>query len=95
MTDADDVQPTPAARRSVPAGLPAAGTHRWVAHRKALVVEAVHAGRLALEDACRLYDLSPEEFASWEKLIDSHGIGGLRVAWLKRSRGRRRTARTS
>jgi hypothetical protein len=66
--------------------LPPADTRRWVARRKAALVEAVRAGVLDFEEACRRYQISAEEFASWEKLIDRHGTPGLRVTRLKQFR---------
>jgi transposase-like protein len=63
--------------------LPAPDTRRWVARRKAEVVAAVAAGLLSLEEACRRYNLSAEEFASWQRAIDRHGLGGLRVTRLQ------------
>ena len=45
------------------ADLPPPETRRWVARRKAQVVAAVRAGVLSLEEACRRYTLSAEEFA--------------------------------
>ncbi len=59
--------------------LPPPDTQRWVARRKAEVVAAVRAGLLSLEDACRRYNLSAEEFTAWESAIDRHGLGALRV----------------
>jgi hypothetical protein len=59
--------------------LPPPTTQRWVARRKAEVVTAVRAGLLSLEDACRRYSLSTEEFLGWEAAIEKHGLGGLRV----------------
>jgi hypothetical protein len=59
--------------------LPPPETKRWVIRRKAEVVAAVRAGLLSLEDACRRYHLSTEEFMSWQAAIDKHGLGGLRV----------------
>jgi hypothetical protein len=66
---------------SVP--LPAPGTKRWVIRRKAAVVQAVRKGAITLDDACRTYNLSPEEFNSWQRLIDRHGPRGLRATRLK------------
>lgn len=60
-------------------GLPAPDTRRWVARRKAQIVEAVRTSVLSFEDACRVYNISAEEFTSWERAIDRHGLGGLRV----------------
>jgi hypothetical protein len=65
------------------ADLPPADTRRWVARRKAEVVAAVRAGLLSLEEACDRYKLSQEEFANWERAIDRHGLGGLRVTRLQ------------
>ena len=59
--------------------LPPPNTRRWVARRKAEVVAAVRDGLLTFEEACGRYNLSNEEFASWETAIDKHGLGGLRV----------------
>ena len=59
--------------------LPPPETKRWVARRKAEVVAAVRAQLLTLEEACKRYNLSTEEFVGWEAAIDKHGLGGLRV----------------
>jgi hypothetical protein len=67
--------------------LPPADTKRWVIRRKAVVVAAVRSGLLSLEEACARYKLSIEEFLSWQRLIDSHGLAGLRVTRLQDYRG--------
>jgi hypothetical protein len=67
--------------------LPPANTKRWVIRRKAEVVAAVRSGVISLEDACNRYKLSMEEFLSWQRLIDSHGLAGLRVTRLQDYRG--------
>jgi hypothetical protein len=67
--------------------LPPANTKRWVIRRKAEVVAAVRSGIISLEDACNRYKLSMEEFLSWQRLIDSHGLAGLRVTRLQDYRG--------
>lgn len=59
--------------------LPAADTQRWVVRRKAEVVAGVRAGLISLEEACRRYALSIEEFLSWEQLLDEYGVHGLRA----------------
>src|SRR3546814_7838029 len=51
--------------------LPPPETKRWVSRRKAEVVTAVRQGLLSLEDACRRYNLSMEEFLSWQRLIET------------------------
>lgn len=66
--------------------LPPPETERWVARRKAQVVGAVREGRLTLDAACERYRLSPEEFLAWERMIDRHGLPGLRVTRLQRYR---------
>jgi hypothetical protein len=63
--------------------LPFTDTKRWVAGRKAAVVNAVHSGAIGLEEACRRYELSAEEFLSWERGIEAHGVAGLRVTRLQ------------
>ena len=72
------------------ADLPKPGPQRWVIRRKAEVVAAVRGGLLSLEDACKRYNLTSEEFASWERLIERHGIRGLRVTRLKQYRANER-----
>ena len=63
--------------------LPPADTKRWVARRKAVVVGAVRSGAITLEEACRRYELSVEEFLAWQRAIESHGVAGLRVTRLQ------------
>lgn len=59
--------------------LPPPDTKRWVIRRKAEVVAGVRAGLITIEEACERYTLSIEEFLSWQRLIDSHGVRGLRA----------------
>ncbi len=59
--------------------LPPSDTVRWSPHRKACVVNGVRRGAISLDDACRRYQLSAEEFLAWQEAIDAHGIGALRV----------------
>jgi thiamine monophosphate synthase len=59
--------------------LPPPGIKRWVIRRKAEVVAAVRAGVISLEEACQRYTLSVEEFLSWQRSIDRHGLRGLRT----------------
>jgi hypothetical protein len=70
--------------------LPPPSTKRWVARRKASVVAAVANGLLTLEEACERYMLSAEEFASWQRAIDAHGLRGLRTTRLQEYRARER-----
>ena len=59
--------------------LPPPYTMRWVARRKAAVVAAVRNGRITMEEALRRYQLSEEEFLSWQRTFETHGLAGLRV----------------
>jgi Protein of unknown function (DUF1153) len=63
--------------------LPPPDTKRWVARRKAVVVNAVCSGAISLEEACRRYELSVEEFLAWQRAIEAHGVAGLRVTRLQ------------
>ena len=63
--------------------LPSPKTRRWVARRKATVVAAVRSGLITLDEACRRYALSVEEYLSWERAIERHGLAGLRVTRLQ------------
>lgn len=68
--------------------LPPNDTHRWVIRRKATVVAAVRGGLLSLPDACEKWNISEEEYHSWERLIDRHGVRGLRATRLQHYRER-------
>jgi hypothetical protein len=52
---------------------------RWTVRRKAAVIEAVRGGWVPIEEICRLYNLSVDEFLAWERDIDRFGIHGLRT----------------
>ena len=68
------------------ADLPSVATRRWVIRRKAEVVAAVRGGLLSLEEACRRYTLTVEEFLSWQASIDEHGLAGLRTTRIQQYR---------
>jgi hypothetical protein len=51
---------------------------RWTIRRKAAVIEAVRGGWVPIEEVCRLYTLSVDEFLAWERDIDRFGVHGLR-----------------
>ncbi len=63
--------------------LPPPDTVRWVVRRKAAVVAAVKNGVITLDDVCWLYDISVEEFLTWQEMIEKHGVRGLRVTKLQ------------
>ncbi len=68
--------------------LPPPNTKRWVISRKAEVVSAVRQGLIGLDDACKRYCLSAEEFLNWEQLIAAHGLRGLRTTRVQHYRRR-------
>lgn len=74
---------SPTGRPMTERDLPPPDTKRWVMRRKAEVVAGVRSGLISLEEACRRYTLSVEEFLSWQRLIDSHGVRGLRATRLQ------------
>ena len=66
--------------------LPPSNTVRWVASRKTMVLAAIDAGSLSMEEACLMYRLSIEEIASWSRLIQLHGTDGLKNSKLGKYR---------
>jgi hypothetical protein len=67
-------------------GLPHPTTTRWVIRRKAEVVAAVNGGLLSVDQACKRYSVSLEEFTSWQRAVERAGMPGLRVTRLKQYR---------
>jgi hypothetical protein len=59
--------------------LPPSGAMRWVPRRKAQVVAAVRGGALSLDEACRRYALTVEEYLGWQNAVDKFGLPGLRA----------------
>ena len=57
--------------------LPSPG-QRWTVRRKAALIEVVRGGWLAIDEACRRYALSVDEFVAWERDLDRYGVPGLR-----------------
>ena len=51
---------------------------RWTVRRKAAVIEALRGGWVPIEEICRLYTLSVDEFLAWER-DNRHGLHGLRT----------------
>ena len=60
--------------------LPAPGTKAWGTRRKAAVVLGIRKGLITREQAYEMYQLSPEELASWEEAFKA---GGHRALTLK------------
>jgi len=68
------------------ADLPDPKTRRWVASRKAAVVRAVSHGLITREHAIGTYNLTEEEYASWEEAVSAHGEAALKATSLQRYR---------
>ena len=67
--------------------LPSPKTRRWEARRKAAVVAAVSSGIITLEEACRRYQMSEEEFFAWQRALETFGLLGLRASRVQQHRG--------
>jgi hypothetical protein len=68
------------------ADLPPPDTQRWVASRKAIVVQAVRHGLLTQAEALARYDLSEEELALWFQAVEQHGPTALKVTTIQKYR---------
>jgi len=66
--------------------LPSPQTKRWVIRRKAEVVAAVNGGLLTIDEVLERYNLTLEEFASWQRAVDRSGMQGLRVTRIQHYR---------
>ena len=85
----------PAGQPLTAENLPPRNTVRWVIRRKAEVVAAVRNGLIGLDEACERYRLSVEEFLNWERLVNAHGLRGLRITRSQRYRNAGRVEATS
>jgi hypothetical protein len=68
------------------ADLPAASTQRWVASRKAAVVQAVDAGLISAAEALETWALSDEELDSWRISVSRYGVQALKATAVQRFR---------
>jgi transposase-like protein len=75
------------ARMSSMIVLPSPNTKRWVARRKAAVVAGVSSGMITLEEACRRYQMSEEEFFVWQRAFETFGLLGLRASRVQQHHG--------
>ena len=66
--------------------LPPPNTGRWVIRRKAEVVAAVRGGLISVDEALERYSLTNDEFTSWQRSIERHGMAGLRTTRLQQYR---------
>ena len=66
--------------------LPPPTTKRLVAFRNAVVVKSVRFGLISLEEACSLYDLTQDEYCSWQTAVARYSESALRATALKKYR---------
>jgi hypothetical protein len=59
--------------------LPPRGLERWTPRRKAEIVAAARGGLLTVQETCERYDISLEEFVTWQRSVERSGMLGLRV----------------
>ena len=59
--------------------LPPNNIIRWTFLPKSQVVLAVRRGLITREHACERYCISSEEFLSWDRTINKHGLRGLQT----------------
>ena len=64
-------------RRAI--ALPPQKRKRWSVKHKIALVVAVATGAVTRDAACQHYEISVEEFASWQSLADRYGADGLRA----------------
>lgn len=84
-TDRKRTATLPSGRVISLADLPPPDT-RWVASRKAIVVQAVTHDLISRADVIERYQLSDEEFDSWQAAVARHGVKALRVTSLQEYR---------
>jgi Protein of unknown function (DUF1153) len=75
------------------ADVPPPNLNRWVIRRKAQVVAAVCGGLLSLDDACKRYSLSIDEFLNWHRQVARHGLPGLKATKVQNYRRHGRPVR--
>ena len=61
-------------------------TRRWVASRKAAVIITVRNGKITMDEALSRYQLTEEEFLSWQRAFDRYGLRGLRATRVQQYR---------
>ena len=68
------------------ADLPPPNTYRWVASRKAMVVDAVVHNLISKKEALARYELSEEELDAWIAAASRHGRDALKATAVQRYR---------
>mgnify|MGYP005990189339 CR=1 FL=1 len=61
------------------ADLPPSNTIRWVASRKALVIQGIWSGLITRNQAIEAYQLSELELDEWENAVRNHGVHALKA----------------
>ena len=61
------------------AQLPPPSNRYWLPMRKAEVVAAVKGGLLTIDEVLERYNMTLEEFATWERAVERFGLNGLRT----------------
>ncbi len=83
----DSVQPVESVNGALTlSDLPSPNIKRWHVQHKAMVVTAVQRGLIHVAEACTRYRITIEEFLSWKRLLDEHGLRGLRATRLREYR---------
>lgn len=67
-----------------PMDLPSPDTAHWTPNKKAIVVRAVRAGLISLEDALKRYHMEQSEFMLWEQGLKDGGADGLKSTHFQR-----------
>ena len=76
----------PNGERITLADLPARSTKRWVARDKGRVVTAVQHGLMSFQEACERYNLSLDEYLSWQRTFERDDQSGLRATRIRKHR---------
>lgn len=71
-------------------GFPPEGTTRWGFKKKTLVIRAVTAGMLTLQEALDRYHMTEREFRLWEKGLSEDGTAGLMLTKFQHRRRARK-----
>lgn len=66
--------------------LPSASIIRWTATAKQAVVDAIRLEAITEIDACKRYNLTPDELDSWNKREKLYGRNGLMATQISRCR---------
>ncbi len=83
----DPIRPVESVNETITlSDLPSSSIKRWHIQHKALVVTAVRKGLISVAEACARYRITIEEFISWKRLLDEHGLRGLRATRLQEYR---------